>query len=183
MAEIKSAIELAMEKTKNLVVDPKEREAMAIKEIEDKVKAVLRRYAEAMIDSERAVKELERIQGDTELRKTIIFDTIVDEFDVHKNNDRLFLLFDAIGMDIPQAIHGEFEMLNKRFRKELEAQKEIVEGNIRNILAEFKITGNALEANLDAWEEWHKEVERTSDGFQKSLETLKDKIRAAHKSV
>jgi hypothetical protein len=33
MAEIKSAIELAMEKTRNLVVDSKEREAMAIKDI------------------------------------------------------------------------------------------------------------------------------------------------------
>lgn len=183
MAEIKSAIELAMEKTKNLVVDPKEREAMAIKEIEDKVKAVLRRYAEAMIDSELAVKELARIQADNVLKKTIIFDTIVDEFDVHKNNDRLFVLFDAIGVDIPHVIRDEFEMLYKRFREELEAQKAIVGRSIRDILAESKITGNALEANLDAWEEWHEQVERTSDGFKKSLEMLKDKIRATNKSV
>ena len=50
MAEIKSAIELAMEKTKNLVIDSKEREEMAVKEIEDKVKAVIRRFMEEMID-------------------------------------------------------------------------------------------------------------------------------------
>ena len=64
MAEIKSAIELAMEKTRNLVVDSKEREAMAIKDIEDKVKAVLRRYMEEMVDDEDAAKELNKINAD-----------------------------------------------------------------------------------------------------------------------
>jgi hypothetical protein len=182
MAEIKSAIELAMEKTKNLVIDPKEREAMAIKEIEDKVKAVLRRYTEEMIDHEDAAKELSKIQADMILKRTIIIDSLVDEFDVHKDNERLFALFHATEIDLPQAIRGEFEKLNKKFREEVGDREIVIQKRIMDILAGLDITGSAIEPNLDAWEEWHEEIRRTSNIFEKRIQELKDKAKATSKS-
>jgi len=182
MAEIKSAIELAMEKTKNLVIDPKERESMAIKEIEDRIKAVLRRYAEAMIDHKDAAKELEKIQTDRVLKRAIIIDNLVEEFDVHKDNERLFTLFHAAGIDLPQAIRNDFETLNSRFREEVESRETVIRKNIKDILAELNITGSAIEPNLDAWEEWHEEVRRTGAIFEKRIEELKDKVKATTKN-
>jgi hypothetical protein len=183
MAEIKSAIELAMEKTKNLIIDPREREAMAIKEIEDKVKAVLRRFTEEMIDHEDAAKELSKIQAGRILKRTIIIDNLVDEFDVHKDNERLFALFHATEVDLPQAIRSEFEKLNKKFREEVGDREMAIRKRIMDILSGLGITGSAIEPNLDAWEEWHEEIRRTSNIFEKRIQALKDEVKATSKSI
>jgi hypothetical protein len=183
MAEIKSAIELAMEKTKNLVIDSKEREEMAVKEIEDKVKAVIRRFTEEMIDHEDAAKELNKIQADSALKRTIIINNLVDQFDVHKDNERLFALFHALEIDLPQTIRGEFEKLNEKFREEVGDREVAIQKRIKDILAGLDITGSAIEPNLDAWEEWHEEIKRTSNIFEKRIEELKDKVKASSKSI
>jgi len=183
MAEIKSAIELAMEKTKNLVIDSKEREEMAVKEIEDKVKAVIRRFTEEMIDHEDAAKELNKIQADSALKRTIIINNLVDQFDVHKENERLFALFHALEIDLPQTIRGEFEKLNEKFREEVGDREVAIQKRIKDILAGLDITGSAIEPNLDAWEEWHEEIKRTSNIFEKRIEELKDKVKASSKSI
>ena len=182
MAEIKSAIELAMERTKNLVVDPKEREAMAIKEIEDKVKAVLRRFAESMIDHEGAAKELGKIQGDISSKRTIIINNLIDEFDVHKDNERLFAIFHAAGIDLPQSIRSDLETINRKFREEIESRRTAIQKRIRDAVAELNITGSAIEPNLDAWDEWDEEVRRASEAFGATMKELKNKARAATES-
>lgn len=182
MAEIKSAIELAMEKTKNLVIDPREREAMAMKEIEDRVKAVLRRHTEGMIDHDDAAKELGTIPAENTLKRAIIVDNLVEEFDVHKDNDRLFAFFHAIGIDLPRSIRDEFEVLNRNFREEVSSRKNIILKEIMDVLSGLHITGSAIEPNLDAWDEWQEEIRRTSNIFEKRIDAIKDKVKATSKS-
>lgn len=183
MAEIKSAIELAMEKTKNLVIDPKEREEMAVKELEAKIRAVIRRFAEEMIDHEIAAKELSKIQADSALKRAIIVHNLVDQFDVHKDNERLFALFRALEMDLPQTIRSEFEKLNVKFREEVGEREMAIRKRIKDILTGLNITGSAIEPNLDAWEEWHEEIRRTSNIFEKKIEELKDKVKSSSKNI
>jgi len=177
MAEIKSAIELAMEKTRDLVVSSEEREAMAMREIEDKVKAVLRRYVEEMVDADDASKELDRISADKALKKAIIVDTLVEEFDVHKDNERLLALFSAAGIELPQSLRSELERLNNAFREEVEAREMVSRKKIRDDLAGLGVAGSAVEVNLAAWDEWREEVEKAADVFRKNMETLKEKVK------
>jgi hypothetical protein len=159
MAEIKSAIELAMEKTRNLVVDSKEREAMAIKDIEDKVKTVLRRYMEEIVGA------------------------VVEEFDVRKNNEPLLALMYAAGLELPETIRRDLETLNRTFREEVEARKMVTQERIRDNLAESGITGRGIEPNLVAWDEWREEVEKAGNAFKKRMEELKDKIKATNRNL
>jgi hypothetical protein len=183
MAEIKSAIELAMEKTRNLVVDSKEREAMAIKDIEDKVKAVLRRYMEEMVDDEDAAKELNKINADLTLKRTLIVDAVVEEFDVRKNNEPLLALMYAAGIDLPETIRRELETLSKTFREEVEARKMVVRERISDNLAESGIAGNGIEPNLVAWDEWREEIEQAGNAFKQKMEELKDTIKATNRNL
>ncbi len=183
MAEIKSAIELAMEKTRNLVVDSKEREAMAIKDIEDKVKAVLRRYMEEMVDDEDAAKELNKVNADLTLKRTLIVDAVVEEFDVRKNNEPLLALMYAAGIDLPETIRSELETLSKTFREAVEARKIVVRERISDNLAESGIAGNGIEPNLVAWDEWREEVEQAGNAFKQRMEELKDKIKATKRNL
>jgi len=180
MAEIKSAIELAMEKTRDLVVSSEEREAMAIKELEGKVKAVLRRYVEEMVDAGDATKELNKIDADKALKKAIIVDALVEEFDVHKNNERLLDLFNAAGIELPQSLRRTLEELNKAFREEVEAREMASRKRIRDDLADLGVAGSAIEPNLAAWDEWHEEIQKAGKIFTKNMEELKEKIKATN---
>mgnify|MGYP005839568487 CR=1 FL=1 len=178
MAEIKSAIELAMEKTRNLVMDSQEREAMGVKDLEGKIKAVLRRHEQEMISSEEAARELNAIKADKGFKRTLVVNNLVDEFNLHGDNERLLVLFQLVGLDLPEAIHRELEELTRTFRKDLARRKAATGEKIRNILAEQGILGNGMEPNTDAWEEWREEIEQAQYDFGKRLEELKDKIRA-----
>jgi hypothetical protein len=156
---------------------------MAIKDIEDKVKAVLRRYMEEMVDDEDAAKELNKINADPLLKRILIVDAVVEEFDVRKNNEPLLALMYAAGIDLPETIRGELETLSKMFREEVEARKMVVRERIRGNLAETGIAGNGIEPNLVAWDEWREEVEKAGNAFKKRMEELKDKIKATNRNL
>lgn len=183
MAEIKSAIELAMEKTKDLVVSDKEREAMAVKELEDRVKVVLRRYVEEMIDAENASKELNRIDGDEKIKKTVITETLVEEFELHKNNERLFALFNAAGIELSQSLQNELKKLYEAFQNEVNNREVASRKRIGEMLSGIGISGDAVELNLEAWEEWHEEVAKAGDVFKKNMELLKEKVKVSNTSL
>jgi len=182
MAEIKSAIELAMERTRGLVVSSKEREAMAAKELEDRVKAVLRRYIEEMVDADNASKELGRINADEKLKRSVITNALVEEFELHKNNERLFALFNAAGIEMPQSLREELEKLYKAFQEEVKTREVASRKRIGERLDGIGISGSAVEINLDAWEEWREEVEKAGDVFKKNMESLKEQVKASNRS-
>jgi len=182
MAEIKSAIELAMEKTRDLVVSSKDREALAIKELEDRVRAVLRRYIEEMIDADDASKELGRINADEKTKKSVITDILVEEFEVHKNNERLLALFSSAGIELPQSLRNDLEKLYKAFQEEMNSREVTSQKRIRDRLTNLGISGSAIELNLDAWGEWHAEIERASDVFKKNMEMVKEKVKASNRN-
>ena len=183
MAEIKSAIELAMERTRGLVVSSKEREAMATKELEDKIKAVLRRYIEEMIDADNASKELKRINADEKIKKAVITETLVEEFELHKNNERLLALFNAAGIEMPQSLRDELEKLYKAFQEEVKTRGVASRKRITDRLEGIGIWGSAIELNLDAWEEWHEELEKAGDVFKKNMEAFKEKVKVSNRSL
>jgi hypothetical protein len=182
MAEIKSAIELAMEKTRDLVVSSKEREEMALKDVGDKVKAVLRRYMEEMIGPDDASKELNRINGDERIKKTVITDTLVEEFELHKNNERLLALFSVAGIELSQPLKNELEKIYQAFQEEVDARKASSRKRIMDKLIDLGISGNAIELNLDAWGEWHEDLERASDVFHQNMKSLKEKVKASNRN-
>jgi hypothetical protein len=65
MAVIKSAIELAMERTRNLVLGEEEKRTLAEKEIEVKTRAVVRRYLQGMTEIDGVTKELDGVNAQT----------------------------------------------------------------------------------------------------------------------
>ena len=69
MSEIKSAIELAMERTRNLVMDDEEKRQASVRDREQKMTALLRRFMENMIDERRFLNEYELIAGDPGVRR------------------------------------------------------------------------------------------------------------------
>ncbi len=135
-----------------------------------------------MTDQKEAAKELEKIQTDSVLKRAIIIDNLVKSLTLIKiSND--CLPFSCRRYRLTAAIRNEFEILNSKFREEMGSRETVIRKNIKDVLAELNITGNAIEPNLDAWEEWHEEVRRTGAVFEKKIEELKNKVKATTKGL
>ncbi|NLW35527.1 hypothetical protein [Syntrophorhabdus aromaticivorans] len=179
MAEIKSAIELAMEKTKDLVVGGEERRTIATREAESKVKAVVRRYLGDMTSQEDAAREFDEIDADRRLKGSVLVETLVEEFDVKKSPERLLALFGLTGIDLEGSLRNEFATLQGQFQEEMARKEKTIRGKISDSLAFLGITGTGIEPNLAAWDEWTEGAEEAGSIFKQRIQEWKEKVRAS----
>ena len=178
MGEIKSAIELAMERTKDIVIDAKERQALQTKDIENKMRIALRRYLENLTNSQGTVRELNNIQGDEKTKKSILIDLFLEEFDLNKeNNKRLFAIFHLVDSTSQHGhLKEEMEVLEKDFADEVKKREGIVRRHINNRLKEMGITGSAVEPNIEAWGEWQEALDEVQHSFIERVSAWKEKV-------
>ena len=179
MGEIKSAIELAMERTKGFVMDAKEKEQSLIQEAEQKLKGLLRRFLEGSIGSEEVLAQLGKIELPEPMKKRLFCDVAVSVFDVATDNARLFELLLLLNGDMAKDLKKDLVSLQKQFSSEMDKRKTDVRKQILGRLKTAGISGNAVEPNLEAWEEWDQAVAETRNVFKERLERWKDKMKAA----
>ncbi len=179
MAVIKSAIELAMERTKNLVLGEEEKKALAAKETEGRLKAVFLRYIEGITDIDHVEKELEGIKADRYLRASVLVDMLTEYLDVKGKNERLFELFGIVFADLDDSLRDELEMLKKRFAEQIERREILVRKEIMERLETESISGDGLEPNVEAWDEWKEGMEDVKKVFKTRFEDWKNKLKAA----
>jgi hypothetical protein len=176
MAEIKSAIELAMERTKGLEMDEEDRKSLARKDVENRIRAILRRYYEEMIDNEGAQKELDAVEGSSEMKKGILLDLLIEGFDVRGDNDRIFALFHFAGTGLDERLGAELEGLQESFIQEMEKRRAIIRARIEDKLKKTGITGTGVEPNIEAWDEWQETVDEVAHAFGERLEGWKKRL-------
>ncbi len=81
MAEIKSAIELAMEKTKDLVMDDREKRSLALKELAAGMMTIYRRYREGLSGDDETKAQLDALECDSIQKRKMALDILTDEFE------------------------------------------------------------------------------------------------------
>ena len=176
MAEIKSSIELAMEKTKNLVMDEEERKLSALRDTENKIRATLRRYLEGMIERDDVEKEMEEIKGDEGLKRSLLLDLLIEEFDIGSDNTRLLELFYIVNGGLQESLKKELATLKNKFKEEMEKRGMIIRERIAGRLREMGITGDGVEPNIEEWDEWKEGQEEAGAVFKKRIVEWKDKL-------
>ncbi len=176
MAEIKSAIELAMERTKNLVMDEKEKEAFARRETEERAKATVRRYCEGIIDRDKFVIEYNDMQGRKTEARAVFIDTVLEEFEVTDEKERLFEILEIVGEGAGPSFVEEVKKLKRDFGREAEKRASGVKTKIKERLEKMGIRGSSLEPNVAEWEEWKDAVRETAGLFRRRLNDWKNRI-------
>ncbi len=178
MGEIKSAIELAMERTKGLVMDEKEKEEFARKDLEEKLKAVVRRFLEGIAGSDEFLREFKHIAGDERRERDLLVDLVIAEFDSSIENERLFSLLEIVGEELGGGLGEEARGLKKRFRDELKARETGIREDIVERLRLMGISGSAVEPNLPEWEEWKDAAREVGNILKKGLHEWRNRIQA-----
>jgi hypothetical protein len=151
MAEIKSTLDIIMEKAKKFSVTEEEKQGFKRQKLEGKIKGLVQKTLDGILNSERFRVELSALEAkEKDLVDQILKDEVAVRLEVKGNSEALLMMLEnAAGTASAAAkrVLAEFEM-------KAEKQKE---SRRKALLNEFKkkgVSGSAVLPNLDADSEW-----------------------------
>jgi hypothetical protein len=174
MGEIKSTLDLVMEKTKNLSLSTEEREKQKEIEIEKKIKGILQRLQDQTLTMDQLNTEYERLKKENKLLdNTLLMNEIFNRLDLNKHDQKLLtLLKDICGADIK-----EIESILNEYQDAINAAASYRMIELREDLAQkHSISGSAVVPNLEADEVWQTEAGNIRLKFEKQLNEQKDTL-------
>jgi myo-inositol-1-phosphate synthase len=178
MAEIKSTLELAMERTKKISISKEEREEIKGKEILQKVNGLFHRYMEEHIPLNEILREIERMDEKTRtMVKEILLSQWIDALSLNEEDERLLRGIEALkGKEIDE-VKEKFHHLLSQCRNEKEKIKEEEKAKSEEVLRREGIYGSAVEPNVEGSQHLEKELGNLDHLYEVKLKELKEHLR------
>jgi hypothetical protein len=171
MAEIKSTLDIIMEKAKKFSVTEEERQGFKRQELEGKIKGLVQKTLDGILDFERFQVELAALQAkERDLVDQILKDEVVTRIEVEVNSEELLKMLEYVAGSASSGVRKVLADFEKKGEKQKEIQR-------KTLLESFKkkgISGSAVLPNLDADAEWARvRSELRRDMQEKIREQLK----------
>ncbi len=169
MGEIRSTLDIIMEKARGVKVTDEDKAAFMRREVEGKIRGIIQRHLNGVIDTERLQSEIESLGADRHeiavaaLRRECLERMVLDG----DNRPLLDILAHIAGFDTRPV-----EELFLRYRKDLEAKRVDREAVLREQLTHQGISGSAVVPNLMADPQWIRDAAEASERFHRDLAGL-----------
>ena len=151
MAEIKSTLDIIMEKAKKFSVTEEERQGFKRQELEGKIKGLVQKTIDGILDSERFQVEVTALQAkDKDLVDQVLKEELVARLEVEQNSQELLKMLEY---GAGSASSGVKKVLAD-FEKKGEELKDSVRKTLLENFKKKEISGSAVLPNLDADPEW-----------------------------
>ena len=174
MGEIKSTLDLVLEKTKNLTLSSEEKEQQKQKEIENRIKGMMQKYQDGILSKNQLITDYEILKKDYSMSQNnaLIVEIIKRIEPDIEYMPLLELLRECCTLDTVA-----IETIIENFRKEFHAASQNRMTRLKDDLAQqCNITGSAVLPNLDTDEQWRQEKRELHAGYEDQLHRLKDRM-------
>jgi ElaB/YqjD/DUF883 family membrane-anchored ribosome-binding protein len=180
VADIKSTLELAMERTKKITISKEEREEIKQKESLQKMNALFHRYMEGHLPLNEILRKIERMDEKTKpMAKEILLSQWMDALSLNEEDEKLLSGIEAVkGKDIDE-VREKFHHLLSQYRKEREKIKQEVRAQSEEALRREGIYGSAVEPNLEGSQPLEKELGNLDQLYRIKLKEIKEQLRIA----
>jgi hypothetical protein len=178
MGEIKSTLDLVMEKTKNLSLSAEERQGQKNKEIGSRIRGLLNKFQDEAISLDRFNSEYQVLKKEYSLTGTgnkHLIKEICDQIELAKDNQALFeLLADLKVLDFEglTSVLQEFQTVSAAAARQ---RRQILKEQLAKT---HFISGSAVVPNLGIDDEWRKESGQIKAEFETQLNRAKTKLLA-----
>ncbi len=166
MTEVKSTLELVLEKTKHLKLSRDEKEERQRKEIESILRGLLQKYQDGILSLRNMEKEIARLRNRFGFdEKSILRELVFERFDPDGENDALLEIVRRLLKEDTSGIEGVLKGYQKA-RAEL--LQEAFNSSLKTLREKYRISGSAVLPNP---------VENSD--FKASLQKLRESFEAA----
>jgi hypothetical protein len=178
MGEIKSTLELVMERTKKFAISEKEKEEMKQKEVLQKATGLFHRYREGHLSLNEILKQIEKMEKKIAITvRESLLSQWIDALSLD-DDERILKGIESLKRRSIDEVKQKFHSLLSQYLSEKEKVKEKVRAQFTEALRKDGIYGSAVEPKLEGGELWKKENEKLDHSYGVKLEEIKEQLRA-----
>jgi ElaB/YqjD/DUF883 family membrane-anchored ribosome-binding protein len=178
MAEIKSTLELALERTKKMAISEKEKEEIRQKKFLEKAKGLFHRYREGHAPLSELQKEIERMDEKTSASvKEFLLSQWIDALSLTEEDERLIKGIEWLKNGRLEELPERFRHLLSQHREEMEKTRQEVRTRLEEALKREGIAGSAVEPNVEGNLLWKETVEKLDHLYAGKLEEIRKHLR------
>lgn len=166
MAEIRSTLDIIMEKTRDMTVTPEDRQAFLRQEWEGRIRGLLQKVSEGFLTPEALAREL---TDQDERNREVALETLrrecLERIDPDADNKPLLALMEGV---LHMNCEGLIQDL-ERYGSSVEKVQSLARERLERQLKEEGIWGSAVLPNIQKDPEWNKEQEERRNSFRSRL--------------
>jgi hypothetical protein len=167
LAEIKSTLDLVMEKTQNLTLSAEEKQIQRDKDTANRIKGLVQKLQDGLLTADQLTMEYERFRRDSELSDDrLLVREVLTRLDPAGDNQILLEILEKCCRFDTAAIRADItgyrEAYHQAARERSAQLKENLEQN-------HFITGSAVLPNIDADEQWRQTAQEMRRQFEAQL--------------
>ena len=172
MGEIKSTLDIIMEKTKGLNISDEEKKAFKEQEMAGKVKGLIQKFLDGTLDMDQLrVKVTGLVEKGGDMVKRLLREESVSRIQLEVNNEPLLrLLWEITGSEA-----DSLREVLKEFEERLEKGKDAREKELKRELEKQGVSGSAVLPNINADPEWSRYVSEITGAFQERITSYRQK--------
>jgi len=171
MAEIKSTLDIIMEKAKRFSATEEEKRGFKREELEGKIKGLVQKTLDGAVGSEKFQAEVVALQAkEKDLVDQILNDEVVARLEVEANSEALLKILESAAGSAKVAVNealADFEM--KTAQQKSSQRKTLLEN-----LKKKGVSGSAVLPNLDGDPEW---LRARSELRRQLQEEIRERLR------
>ncbi|UCF82729.1 MAG: hypothetical protein JSV50_16270 [Desulfobacteraceae bacterium] len=169
MGEIKSTLDIIMEKTKGLTMTDEEKNAFQKRETEGKVRGIVQKFLDGLINSKRLKEEIIGLgERQYSLTKEALLRECLDRMEPGADNTPLLdALENAAGLDTDPV-----QKIMLEYKRDLEQQRIDRTKILKKHLEDRKILGTAVVPNINSDKKWVQYLAEAKRGFKAKVEKL-----------
>jgi hypothetical protein len=167
MGEIKSTLDLVMEKTKHLSQSAEEKTAQRRKDIENRLRGMLQKYQDKVISLEHLQRDYEGLNAEFNLPDhTFLAGQVMDRLDPDGDNRALLeVLEHCCNLDC----RGLADLIQHHQVKVQTAAQRRMKALKASLARNFNISGPAVVPNLEADDQWRREAQGLRAEFEGTI--------------
>jgi hypothetical protein len=178
MAEIKSTLELALERTKKMAISEKEKKEIRQKKLLEKATTLFHRYREGHAPLSELRKEIERMDGRTSAAvKDFLLSQWIDALSLEDEDERLIKGIEWLKNGCLEETPQRFRHLSSQYREEMEKIRQETRTQLVEALKREGIAGSAIEPNVEGNLLWKEAVEKLDHLYGEKLEEIRKQLR------
>ena len=178
MAEIKSTLELAMERIKKISISDEEKLEIKKKELEEKVNSLFHPYIEGRVTLNEILKEIERMDEKTASAvKESLLSQWIDALSLNGESERLLKGIESLKFQSIDDIKQRFFSLLSQYQKEKEKVRQELSNQMAEALRREGIYGSAVEPNIEVGDLLKSKLEELSRLYGVKLEEIQKQLR------
>jgi len=174
MGEIKSTLDLVLEKTKHLSQSSEEKQAQIQKDIENRINGMLQKYLDGLFSLTQLQRDYEALKAEFDLSENnVLAGEVINRLDPGLDNLALFEVLEHV-------CHLDYSGIAdviKDFQAGYHTAAQSRMATLKESLAQkHRIAGSAVVPNLAVDEKWHQEAQAMASAVEQGISKEKNKL-------